>query len=199
MREIERCPEGSMGHVRLHHAKTYAETWLSSVVQYRCDNTQLNTAESRLNQSLSRSLRIGLVGRHTCFGLAHQNRDIAAQLAVERWLSPDDGPAPTDLSCQFQSMSRPMSQAELEAWMTGLDVIVFVESPVFEHLTKVARGLNVRVVCIPNWEWLHPGMDWLHDVALMLCPTVHESKSDRTLQSRLNPATPHRPGHSRCR
>jgi glycosyltransferase involved in cell wall biosynthesis len=28
----------------------------------------------------------------------------------------------------------------------------------------------VRVVCVPNWEFLHPGLEWLEEVDLMLCP-----------------------------
>src|SRR5262249_33492655 len=34
-----------------------------------------------------------------------------------------------------------------------------------------ARRLGVRVACVPDWEWLHPCMEWLNDVDLMLCPT----------------------------
>jgi glycosyltransferase involved in cell wall biosynthesis len=29
----------------------------------------------------------------------------------------------------------------------------------------------VVVICVPMWEWLHPGLEWLEDVDVMLCPT----------------------------
>jgi glycosyltransferase involved in cell wall biosynthesis len=55
----------------------------------------------------------------------------------------------------------------------GADVVLFVESPPVEGVTTLARRRGVRVVCVPNWEWLHPGLSWLRDVDLMLCPTAY--------------------------
>ena len=31
----------------------------------------------------------------------------------------------------------------------------------------------MSIACVPNWEWMHPGLDWLPYVDLMLCPTLH--------------------------
>jgi glycosyltransferase involved in cell wall biosynthesis len=107
--------------------------------------------------------------------LGHQNRDIANHLGVERWLVPrfvrHRDPTPHGLPCQIDTMSTGLEPVELAAWLDGLDAVVFVESPVFPQLTSLARRLGVSVVCIPNWEWLHAGLDWLDDVDLMLCPT----------------------------
>jgi glycosyltransferase involved in cell wall biosynthesis len=57
--------------------------------------------------------------------------------------------------------------------LDGLDVILFIQSPVLSDLPRVARQCGVRVVCVPNWEWLHPGLVWLEHVDGMLCPTRH--------------------------
>jgi glycosyltransferase involved in cell wall biosynthesis len=59
----------------------------------------------------------------------------------------------------------------LEEWLRGLDAILFVETPLFPGLCRKARELGVLVMCHPNWEWLHPGLDWLDDVDVMLAPT----------------------------
>ncbi len=66
-----------------------------------------------------------------------------------------------------------MSHPELEAWLDGLDAVIFVEHPTYPNLTRVAQQLGVCVICVPNWEWLHPALAWLPDVDLMLCPTRH--------------------------
>ena len=129
--------------------------------------------------SLEQNLKIGLVGRNSRFGLGHQNRDIAVKLNIDRWLVPLAGPGdlpPIGLRCRTDVISRDLSDAELEAWLDGLDVVLFVESPSFPALPEVAREMDVRVVCVPNWEWLHPGLPWLDDIDLMLCPTRHTAR-----------------------
>src|SRR4029078_7483957 len=91
-------------------------------------------------------LRIGLVGPHSRFGLGHQNRDIAFNLEIDRWLVPIASPGhspPPGLNCRTEVISREMSVLELEAWLDGLDIVLFVESPVFAELTRVARTLGV--------------------------------------------------------
>jgi glycosyltransferase involved in cell wall biosynthesis len=126
-----------------------------------------------------RKLRIGLVGPHSRFGLGHQNRDLAVNLDIDRWLVPLGGPGdspPVGLRCRTDVISRDLSDLELEAWLDGLDVVLFVESPFFPALTDVARQMGVCVVCVPNWEWLHPGLEWLDGVDVMLCPTRHTAR-----------------------
>lgn len=127
----------------------------------------------------SRKLRIGLVGRNSLFGLGHQNRDIAVQLNIDRWLVPLFGgrdSAPRGLHCRTDIVSRDLSASELEAWLHDLDVVLFVETPCFAALPEIAHMLGVRVVCVPNWEWLHAGLEWLDHVDLMLCPTRHTAR-----------------------
>jgi glycosyltransferase involved in cell wall biosynthesis len=126
-----------------------------------------------------RKLKIGLVGRHSRFGLGHQNRDIAANLDIDRWLVPLAGPGdspPSGLRCRIDVISRELDDSELEAWLDGLDIVLFVESPCFPTLPEVARQMGVGVVCVPNWEWLYPGLEWLDSVDLMLCPTRHTAR-----------------------
>jgi glycosyltransferase involved in cell wall biosynthesis len=123
--------------------------------------------------------RIGLVGRNSPFGLGHQNRDIAAHLEIDRWLVPRGGHRDSPLAglhCRVDFVSRDLNRLELEAWLRGLDVVLFVEAPCFPALPEVARRMGIRVVCIPNWEWLHAGLEWLDHVDLMLCPTRHTAQ-----------------------
>ena len=144
-------------------------------------------AEARANSLPNRNneLRIGLVGPFSRFGLGHQNFDIALHLGVERWLVwGHRSPTPNELPCRIDVFSRPMSPPELEAWMEELDIVIFVESPWLPDLTKVARRLGVKVVCIPNWEWLQPGQPWLEEVDMMLCPTRHTLMMLRSWKSR---------------
>ena len=126
-----------------------------------------------------RAPRIGLVGRLSRFGLGHQNLDIAIHLGIDRWLifgHRDIDLQGRRLPCRVDQALRPLGSHELEAWMDGLDALLFVESPIFPELTGVAKSLGVCVVCVPNWEWLHPGLDWLDEVDLMLCPTRHTAR-----------------------
>ena len=123
--------------------------------------------------------RVGLVGRHSPYGLGHVNRDLAVQLDIDRWLVPvaasRDTP-PRGLRCRTDVVSSQLSPLELHAWLDGLDVVLFVERPWFTALPEIARRVGVRVVCVPMWEWLHPGLDWLEHVDLMLCPTRHAAR-----------------------
>ena len=74
----------------------------------------------------------------------------------------------------------------MEAWLDGLDVVLFVERPVFLNAPALARRLGILVVCVPNWEWLHPGIEWLQDVDLMVCPTQHTSDMLSNWKSRFD-------------
>lgn len=126
----------------------------------------------RMRGREERHRRIGLVGINSAFGLGHINRDLVKHLPIDRWLLPSAGATELSLlSCRVDVLGHPPSDAELEAWLNDLDVLLFVESPVFDRLPAIARQMGVRVVCSPNWEWLHPGIEWLADVDLMLCPS----------------------------
>lgn len=125
-----------------------------------------------------RSPRIGLIGRDDLKGLGHLNRDLMRWLPLDRWLvlGPRDGPA--DAAGHRDPRIRHFdahedSLAQADRWLRGLDVVLFVESPLIEGVTKLARRRGIRIVCVPQWEWLHPGLDWLRDVDLMLCPTAY--------------------------
>lgn len=120
------------------------------------------------------SPRIGLAGVNSPWGLGHQNRDLARQLKVATWLAPwtDDSyshePSPV---CEF--VPRQPGRRLLGDWLSAVDVVLFVERPPVAGLLELARGRRVPVVCVPNWEWIHPETPWLKQVDLMLCPTRH--------------------------
>lgn len=127
-----------------------------------------------------RAPRIGLVGWNNLKGLGHQNRDLVRWLPVKRWLVPasesdsaglkpaEQGTTRVDYLLDAESQRHFISQ-----WLRKLDVLLFVETPLIDGLTTQARRKGIRIACVPNWEWLHPGLEWLHDVDVMLCPTVY--------------------------
>ena len=124
----------------------------------------------------ARHPRIGLVGPQTGFGLAHLNRDVAAHLGIDRWLVVGPGSPASDTSCRTDVVSHQMGPVELETWLEGLDVVLFAERPFLSDLTGAARRMGVLVACVPMLEWLHPGMEWLVEVDLMICPTRHAAR-----------------------
>ncbi len=167
-------PVGSREQVELQHARTFATRWLASVDRKYSEIDNCVSLGHKISaRSHDGDMRIGLVGQHDGFGLAHQNRDIAFHLGVDRWLIPGQAASPPITACRIDEMSRPMSFLEMEAWLDGLDLVLFVERPIFSNITQAARNLGVRVACVANWEWIHPATEWLSDVDLMICPTRH--------------------------
>jgi glycosyltransferase involved in cell wall biosynthesis len=120
--------------------------------------------------------RVGLVGWNTRTGLGYQNRDIAVHLPVARWLAPPhprfDGLSRPRMAGEYRGLPTPKpAPAELRAWLRGLDWLLFVEHPYLPRVAQHARELGISVACVPNWEWLTTGLDWLPYVDLMICPT----------------------------
>lgn len=105
--------------------------------------------------------RIGLVGSNGAQGLGYQNRDIARQLEVDRWLVTGRGRA-----------SRFVSRQRKSAFLRSLDWVLFTQHPVI-GLTEAACRRGVRVACVPNWEFTSPELEWMSQVHLMICPTLH--------------------------
>ena len=119
----------------------------------------------RLRRGRDNRRRIGLIGPNNLKGLGHQNRDLMKWLPIEEWFRWGEsvgGSAPS----QWSPSSRRARQ-----FLARIDVLLFVESPFVDWVPRHARELGVRVVCVPNWEWLHPGLPWLKDVDAMICPT----------------------------
>lgn len=189
-RLIERTPDQSLDRVGIHQARSFATRWLAREEEtHRIVPSEVPTGETSPVNNAGRdtdNLRIGLAGATTGFGLAHLNRDLARHLEIDRWLTRDEGRPMPDLPCRFDSVARDISPLEIEAWLDGLDVVVFAEAPTYTHLVPVARQLGVRVVCIPMWEWLHPGQEWLDGVDLMLCPTVYAKEFVTGWQARFH-------------
>ena len=38
-------------------------------------------------------------------------------------------------------------------------------------LPRTAAHAGVGIACVPMWEWIHPELDWLQFVDVMICPT----------------------------
>jgi glycosyltransferase involved in cell wall biosynthesis len=112
------------------------------------------------------AIRIGLIGSKRSRGLGYQNRDIARQLGVSRWLVAELG---------FRSLpkGKPLSARHQESFLCGLDWILFAQHPTVAGITETASKLGIQIACIPNWEFTSPQMKWMHQVHLMICPTLH--------------------------
>lgn len=128
-----------------------------------------------------RTQRIGMVGPNNQRGLGHQNRDLARWLPIERWLAPNGVGGVTayrrdGVGWRVDFSAETGDAGRIENWLRDLDVLVFAESPLLEGLTRLARKGGVRVVAIPNWERLDLSLEWLDDVDLMLCPTMHTKR-----------------------
>jgi glycosyltransferase involved in cell wall biosynthesis len=119
---------------------------------------------------------IGLVGWNTPTGLGYQNRDIAEHLPVASWLAVRH-PRIARLSRPrfpgkyFAPWLRTVSPRAQRDWLAGLDWFLFVEQPCVPEIVQRAHELGVNVACVPNWEFLTPGTDWLPYVDQMICPT----------------------------
>jgi hypothetical protein len=185
---LNKTSENATEKSQLQLTRQFAVRWLSSTDENQARVSPLDQYESRCdeegvpvfkhtdNDIADRGNlwqpRIGLVGAATGFGLGHQNFDIALKLGIDRWLirgtTSKNSAAPP---CRIDAVGRDLSPIEMEAWLSDLDAMLFVERPVFPGITRIARQMGVSVACVPNWEWLHPGLDWLNDVDVMLCPT----------------------------
>jgi len=118
--------------------------------------------------------RVGLVGWNTASGLGYVNRELATHFPIERWLAPQHPRFPSLeplRGCRTDAVPTQLDSPRLYDWLRGLDWVLFAELPYLERMAQHARERYVRVACIPMWEWLHPKLDWLNYVDVMLCPT----------------------------
>ena len=124
-----------------------------------------------------RAGKVGLVGGNARTGLGYQNDDLARNLGLDRWLVPAHpwcgDRVGSARPCRVDEVSTAPDPQTIRAWLEGLDWVLFIERPCVPWLAQIARERQVSVACVPNWEWLHPGLDWLRYVDLMLCPTRH--------------------------
>jgi len=189
-KERQTMPAEARQQVSAHYARHFAARWLATSDNGETSSPRTAPSEAAVfpraacnapfvsfnagASSAPQKPHVGLVGRRTAFGLGHQNLDIARHLEIDRWLIPWRASwgdrLPGEMACRLQLISPDPSPTELAAWMEGLDAVMFIERPPVARLTDVARQLGVRVVCVPNWEFLHPGLEWLEEVDLMLCP-----------------------------
>jgi hypothetical protein len=174
--------------VFVHQAKQFAGRWLNTSgdgESFRASvlhgedsvRSRIHTADPYyppfdLAEPASR-LKIGLVGQYAPGGLGHMHIDIAMHLGIDRWLipvPPEVHDQPGGLACRIDILPQP-NDAQVLEWLHGLDIVLFVERPALQRLTRLARRRGIVVACVPMWEYLQPGQEWLDDVDLMLAPT----------------------------
>jgi glycosyltransferase involved in cell wall biosynthesis len=129
-----------------------------------------------------RAAKIGLVGWSSPTGLGYQNHDLARHLDVDRWLIPvlpgQRARVQPGLKCRVEYLPHNANPALVASRLSGLDWVVFAERPYFKQVVQiVAHDLHINIAVIPNWEWLHPRLDWIKHVDLMLCPNAHSYKT----------------------
>lgn len=125
--------------------------------------------------------RVGLVGESRGYGVANINLDIATHLGIDRWLLPATPQLPAVATgCELDLAPPLLSDRRLIAWLRQVDVLLFVERPLYESLPRLAKELGMQVICIPMWEWLDPRHEWLRHVDQMIGTTSHTM---RVLQS----------------
>jgi len=118
--------------------------------------------------------RIGLAGESRGYGVANINLDIAIHLGIDRWLLPATPRLPVVTgNCELDLAPPKPTDSQLTEWLCLIDILLFVERPVYEALPRLARGMGIQVVCIPMWEWLDPRQDWLRHVDQMIATTTH--------------------------
>jgi len=186
MRLLRERPLGDPSRIAIIEAQQLAGRHLQSasagaVVQASaplsvCNGSSAGARPRQRNHTSRQTPMIGLVGRNSWQGLGYQNRDIARNVRPAKWLIPAaDHRYHTLLDSEIQSdlqyAGLDMSLDQMRAWCRGLAAVLFVENPGFSQLPGVARSLGIQVICVPNWEWLDPGLPWLADVDVMVCPT----------------------------
>ena len=120
------------------------------------------------------------MGCNTPTGLGYQNRDIAAQVPIGRWLLPaEEGflelPRPASFHGEMMRLDEvdEVGASAIDG-LDGIDCLLFVEAPLDVDLVTRASSAGVRIVCVCNWEWICPkSTPWLRDVDVMFCPTRH--------------------------
>ena len=148
---------------------------LSSAVRVRGRSRQSAVLPSNTaNRRPVRAPVIGLVGFNSPTGLGYASLDFARELGISRWLAVEhpghESLTLPDLPCRVDQVAQPQI-GFLEDWLNGLDWLLFIETPIFEELPRMAADHGFRVACSPNHEWFCPiTSDWLSFVDLLLCP-----------------------------
>jgi glycosyltransferase involved in cell wall biosynthesis len=120
------------------------------------------------------SARVGLVGYACATGLGIAARDFYRHLPFDRWLVIDHHRHGVDTSWLDARCTvwRPTDGFEsIDTWLSGLDVVFSIERSYISCLWLVAKHHRVRVVVMPNAEWLDPAAHGLHFVDTFIAPT----------------------------
>lgn len=116
---------------------------------------------------------IGLIGWNTSSGLGYMALDMAARLPLARWLVPTHPRFETSSESPVEMWRCERNDTlALRRFLTGLDLIVFAEQTYMDGLTRIAREMDVKTVCVPMAEWL-PEKGWPREVDLFIAPNRH--------------------------
>ena len=137
----------------------------------------------------SRWPHIGMIGLNTPTGLGYQCRDITERLPAVDWLIPSTCgpqlPRSKRIESQMQFIPPMPTERNLRQLMESYEWLLFVETPIYPGVTRLAKQMGLLVACVCNWEWTCPvTLDWLHDVDLMICPTLHSHQVMRHWRDR---------------
>jgi len=119
---------------------------------------------------------IGVVGFNTAQGLGYVTRSAVEALDVARFISvkhkrfPDL--PPLKMRGTFLKSESRLSDSKAQELLYGLDVLLFFEMTPIQNLTRIAKRLGIKVVCVPMVEWLPLNDDWMNYVDLWLAPTL---------------------------
>lgn len=204
MAESERLRSGispqSPRRVSLELSRSFAMPWLArgDVGEERGRGTPSRSVSTRGGFEVSSppasrrtsalpqpAIRVGLVGESRGYGVANINLDIATHLGIDRWLLPATPRLPVVATgCELDLAPPTPSDKRLGEWLRQVDALLFVERPLYESLPRLAKALDIQVVCIPMWEWLDPRQDWLRYVDQMIGTTSHTMRILRSWKKR---------------
>ncbi len=120
-------------------------------------------------------MRLGLIGYAARTGCGQINRDLWDLGFADSWLVPRHPVVGFDESVCPQYAIRCEREGDdflYGAFLNGIDVLVFIESPCIRSFDIVgeARRRGVLVCCVPMMEWL-PLLPWVEQVDVMWGPT----------------------------
>lgn len=119
-------------------------------------------------------MKIGLIGFHCRTGLGELNRQIHQYVSLHHWLIRSHKSKSTLGLEGMKSVSIGSTLQEVDDFISSVDVVLFCETPYWDHVPKRAKDLGKRVVCVPMQEWTPDSShSWIDSVDLFICPTRH--------------------------
>ena len=118
--------------------------------------------------------RWGVVAFNDNTGLGRQARDLKRVLGLGKHLVvPSERLETGRLDSDSDVLLDPETAAEdINEILSGLDGIICLERVAWHpHLVAAVKSRELRLVCVPNWEWFRPSDAVWREVDYFLCPT----------------------------